>query len=239
MEMTKDTLSAERSLHFSFALLTFVTGLVDAASYLSMGHIFTANMTGNIVLLGLAVANVPGLSVLRSITALVFAFSGGIVSGRLEHWTTNWRRSHWLGLAAAMETTLLFVACVLLVMQDDFVVLSGGSLYGVIALTALAMGIRNGTVRRLGVPDITTTVLTLTVAALASESSLAGGINPRWRRRITAVFSMFFGAAVGALLLQHSLALELGVAAFITLTAMIIQCFRSDTTQELTAASHK
>jgi uncharacterized membrane protein YoaK (UPF0700 family) len=239
MEMTKDTIRAERWLHLSFALLTFVTGLVDAASYLSMGRIFTANMTGNVVLLGLAVANVPGLSVLRSITALIFALAGAIVSGRLEHWTSNWRRSHWLGMAAGMETTLLFVACMLLGMQHDSVVLPGCSLYGVIALTALAMGIRNGTVRRLGVPDITTTVLTLTVAALASESSLAGGHNPRWGRRISAVFSMFSGAAVGASVLQRSLALVLGLAAFITLAAMIIQCFRSDTMQELTAAPHR
>src|ERR1700761_4368446 len=110
MEMTKDTLRAERWLQLSFALLTFVTGLVDAASYLAMGHIFTANMTGNIVLLGLAVANVPGFSMFRSITAVIFAVAGGIVSARLEHWTANWRRSHWLGLVAGMETALLFVA---------------------------------------------------------------------------------------------------------------------------------
>lgn len=168
--MTKDTLRAERWLHFSFALPTLVTGLVDAARYLSMGHIFTANMTGNIVLPGLAVANVPGLSALRSITSLIFAFTGGIVSGRHGHGTANWRRSHWLGLVAGMETTLLFVACMLLVMQHDSVVLPNSSLYRIIALTALAVGIRNGTVRRLGVPDITTTVLTLTQAALASES---------------------------------------------------------------------
>jgi uncharacterized membrane protein YoaK (UPF0700 family) len=239
MEMTKDTLRTDRWLRFSFVLLTFITGLVDAASYLSMGHIFTANMTGNVVLLGLAVANVPGLSVLRSITALIFAFAGGVVSGRLEHWTASWRRSHWLGVVAGMETTLLFVACMLLVMQHNSVALPSSSLYGIIALTALAMGIRNGTVRRLGVPDITTTVLTLTVAALASESSLAGGNNLRWGRRISAVFSMFSGAAVGAFLLQHSLALVLGLAAFITLTAMIIQFVRSDTMQDLTAASHE
>jgi uncharacterized membrane protein YoaK (UPF0700 family) len=238
MEMTKDMLRAERLLHFSFALLTFVTGLIDAASYLSMGHIFTANMTGNIVLLGLAVAHVPGLSVLRSITALLFAFAGGILSGRVGHWTANWRRSDWLGLVAGMETTLLFVAFVLFEMQHDSAVLPSRSLYGIIALTAFAMGIRNGTVRRLGVPDITTTVLTLTVAALASESSLAGGNNPRWARRVSAVFSMFFGAAVGALLLHYSLGLVLGLAALVTLTAMIVQCFRSDTMQELTAASH-
>src|ERR1700752_5383555 len=119
MDMTRDALRAERWLHFSFALLTFVTGLVDAASYLSMGHIFTANMTGNVVLLGLAVANVPGLSVIRSITALIFEIAGGMVSGRLECWSANQSRSHWIGLAAGMETTLLFVACILLVVQHD------------------------------------------------------------------------------------------------------------------------
>lgn len=237
MEMTKDTLRAERWLHLSFALLTFVTGLVDAASYLSMGHIFTANMTGNIVLLGLAMANIPGLSVLRSITALIFAFAGGVVSGRLEHWTANWRRSHWLGLAAGMETALLVVACMLLVMRHDSVVLPSSSLYGIIALTALAMGIRNGTVRRLGVPDITTTVLTLTVAGLASESSLAGGTNPRWGRRIVSIVTMFLGAAIGAFLLKRSLAIVLELAALVSLTAVLMQCFRGDTAQELAAAS--
>ena len=237
MEMTKDTIRAERWLHLSFALLTFVTGLVDAASYLSMGRIFTANMTGNVVLLGLAVANVPGLSVRRSITALIFAFAGGVVSGRLERSTANWRRSHWLGLAAGMETTLLFIACMLLVMRHDSVVLPGSSLYGIIALTALAMGIRNGTVRRLGVPDITTTVLTLTVAGLASESSLAGGTKPRWGRRIVSIVTMFLGAAIGAFLLKRSLALVLELAALVSLSAALMQSFRGDTAQELAAAS--
>ncbi|MGB6828576.1 MAG: YoaK family protein [Terracidiphilus sp.] len=238
METTNATLRAERSLHLSFALLTFVTGLVDTGSYLSMGHVFTANMTGNVVLLSLAVMDVRGFSVARSMTALAFALAGGVLAGRLERWAANWRKGHWFGLATGLEAALLFAACMFLLMEHATAVLPGSALYAAISLTALAMGIRNGTVRRLGVPDITTTVLTLTVAGLASESSLAGGNNPRWGRRVSAVVMMFSGAAIGAFLLRHSLALVLGLAALISLTAALMEYFRGDTAQELAAASH-
>jgi hypothetical protein len=77
--------------------MTATTGIVDAVSLLALGHVFTANMTGNVLFLG------------------------------------------------------------------------------VIGLTALAMGFRNATTRKLGVPDLTTTVLTLTITGLAADSSLAGG----------------------------------------------------------------
>src|SRR5882672_6281056 len=63
--------------------LTVVTGLVDAVSFLSLGRVFTANMTGNIVLLALATARVPGLSIARSLTALLFFLIGAIVGGRV------------------------------------------------------------------------------------------------------------------------------------------------------------
>ena len=85
-------------------------------------------------------------------------------------------------------------------------------LYAVIVLTAIAMGLRNATVRRLGVADLTTTVLTLTLTGLASESYFAGGNNPRWPRRVLSVVAMFGGAALGALLLRHGLALPLAIA---------------------------
>jgi len=238
MENTRDTLRAERSLHLSFALLTFVTGLIDAASYLSMGHVFTANMTGNILLLGLAVAKAPDLSMPRSLVALAFALVGGVLSGRLARWTEKLPRSHWFGLASGLETAVLFAALVLLLIEHDPQVLPVSSVYTLIALTALAMGLRNGTIRRLAVPDITTTVLTLTVAGLASESSLAGGLNPRWGRRVAAIVMMILGGAVGALLIRHSLGLVLGLASLVSMTAALMQCVRGETTQELVAASH-
>ena len=69
-------------------------------------------------------------------------------------------------------------------------------MYGIIILTALAMGLRNATVRKLAVPDLTTTVLTLTITGLAADSSLGGDDNLRWQRRTAAVMLMFSGATL-------------------------------------------
>src|ERR1700760_2585652 len=57
-------------------VMTAVTGLVDAVSFLSLGHVFTANMTGNIVLLAFASTGVPQVSLARSITALLGFLAG-------------------------------------------------------------------------------------------------------------------------------------------------------------------
>ena len=94
-------------------------------------------------------------------------------------------------------------------------------LYAVIVLTAVAMGLRNATVRRLAVPDLTTTVLTLTLTGLAADSSLAGGNNPRPLRRIFSVVAMFAGAAIGAILLRYGLALPLVVTGVSVLGATV------------------
>src|SRR5216684_4219459 len=85
-------------------------------------------------------------------------------------------------------------------------------IFSVIALTAFAMGLRNAVVRKLAIPDLTTTVLTLTLAGLAADSSLAGGDNPRWQRRAGSVIAMFVGAGLGAVLVRNSVALALGVS---------------------------
>jgi uncharacterized membrane protein YoaK (UPF0700 family) len=83
-------------------------------------------------------------------------------------------------------------------------------LYALIILTALAMGLRNAKVRQLRVPDLTTTVLTLTLTGLAADSSIAGGGNVHWGRRLAAVLSIFVGAAVGtALVITTGLSLPL------------------------------
>jgi uncharacterized membrane protein YoaK (UPF0700 family) len=82
-----------------------------------------------------------------------------------------------------------------------------------IVLTAITMGLRNATVRSLRVPDLTTTVLTLTLTGLAADSPLAGGNNPRALRRIVSVVVLFCGAALGAFLLRYGLALPLFVTA--------------------------
>jgi len=106
-------------------------------------------------------------------------------------------------------------------------------------LTALGMGIRNGTIRKLAIPELTTTVLTLTVAGLASESSLAGGTNPRWRRRLASILMMFLGAGSGVMLLHHSLPALLAVAGLLSTLCAAMQIYRDDTLQEVKVLSAK
>src|ERR687889_712542 len=87
--------------------LTAVAGLVDAASYLGLGHIFTANMTGNVVFLGFAVAGVRGLSVTRSLTALLAFLLGALLGGRLALRMSNRPEHHWTRIAFGAEAALL------------------------------------------------------------------------------------------------------------------------------------
>jgi uncharacterized membrane protein YoaK (UPF0700 family) len=96
------------------------------------------------------------------------------------------------------------------------------TVYGIIVLTALAMGVRNATVRTIALPDLTTTVLTLTLTGLAADSALAGGTNPRLRRRGASVLSMFLGAGLGALLVRHSLVLPLLVSGIVSSGCAIV-----------------
>lgn len=178
-------------------VLTVVTGLVDAISYVGLGHVFTANMTGNIVIIAFAAAGAPGFSLLACLVSLAAFLGGAVVAGRLELALRRRPQHRWVSTALAAEAVLLLAAAVVaFAVPDD-------ARYPLIVLTALAMGLRNGTVRKLAIPDMTTTVLTLTVTGLAADSSLAGGTNPRAARRITAVLAILTGALLGAWLVLH------------------------------------
>ncbi|MFJ3671070.1 YoaK family protein [Streptomyces sp. NPDC090106] len=177
--------------------VTAVSGLIDAISYLGLGHVFTANMTGNVVVIGFAAAGAPGFSVLGSLVSLAAFLTGAVIAGRLEGVmrarTPSARLRRILGLEAMLLAASTAIACT-----------TSESVHPLIALTALAMGLRNATVRRLAVPDVTTTVLTLTLTGLASDSTWAGGTNPRLGRRLASVLAMLTGASVGAVLVRHT-----------------------------------
>src|SRR5262249_60064037 len=118
--------------------------------------------------------------------------------------------------AFAAEAILLLAAAIIALRLAAPYELMPIASYGVIATTGVAMGIRNAIVRKLAVPDLTTTVLTLTIAGLAADSVFAGGENPRWQRRCASIAVMLAGAAAGAVLLRGSVALALGIASVIT-----------------------
>ena len=200
-------------LIIALVVLTFTTGLIDSVSYIGLGRVFVANMTGNVALLGFAAAGVPGLSVTRSLLSLVAFLLGAAVGGRLETFLAAQNKRKWLLTAGLVETGL--IVCVALGsvgfdMSDGTPV---NRLYVMILLAALAMGLRNATVRSLRVPDLSTTVVTLTLTGLAADSSLGGGNSPRLVRRVASVVVLFAGAATGAFLLRYGLALPLFITA--------------------------
>jgi uncharacterized membrane protein YoaK (UPF0700 family) len=182
--------------------LTVTTGLVDAVSVLGLGGVFTANMTGNVVFLGFASVGTPGFSVARSIVALVSFLVGAIVGGRLGLAMAGATRRRWLLTVAGIETSLFAIAALVATGYDHPALAPTDRLYELIVLMGFAMGIRNATVRRLAVPDLTTTVMTLALAGLAADSWLAGGGDPRRGRRVAGVVSIFLGAALGAALVN-------------------------------------
>ncbi|HEX4332369.1 MAG TPA: YoaK family protein [Usitatibacter sp.] len=185
-------------------LLSVTTGLVDAASVLALGKVFTANMTGNVVFLGFAAAGVPGFKVIPFVVAIASFMVGALVSGRIGNSLVGGTERRWLLTSAIFETVALWLAAAAAVGFSVGDQAPESRLFAIIALTGIAMGFRNGTVRQLKVADLTTTVLTLTLTGLSADSTAAGGSNPNWLRRTGAVASIFVGAAAGAYLLAQA-----------------------------------
>jgi uncharacterized membrane protein YoaK (UPF0700 family) len=209
-------------IHWPAALmaLTVVTGLVDAVSVLRFG-VFTANMTGNVFFLGFALAGARGFSIARTLTSLIAFLAGAAIGGRICAAMAATSRRRWLLTLATFEAALLFAAALASVGTDASSA-PASRLYTVIALTAVAMGLRSAMMRRLVIPDLTPTMMTLTLTGLAADSSLAGGANPGIARRVASVLLLLAGAAVGTLLLRSGTMLPLVLSGACALTAAII-----------------
>jgi uncharacterized membrane protein YoaK (UPF0700 family) len=195
----------------ALVLLTLLTGLVDAASVLGLGHVFTANMTGNVVFLGFSLVGAGRVATSDCLVALAAFLAGAVVAGRMAS------RGVRLAVALALEAALIAAAAVVVAAAS-----APPNLVATIALLAFAMGVQNSSVRKLGVLDMTTTVLTLTLTGLAADSSLAGGASPRVARRLTSIAVMLVGALLGALLLRRGVAWTIGVAALVAASACAV-----------------
>jgi uncharacterized membrane protein YoaK (UPF0700 family) len=200
-------------------VLTFVTGLIDALSFLNLGRVFVANMTGNVVFLGFALAGAQGFSIAASVVALAAFLVGALAGGRLGT-VTGAHRGRYLGVVSYCKVALIGAALAVAVAMP-------GNVLVLIALLAIAMGLQNAAARRLGVPDLTTTVLTLTLTGLAADSRLAGGRNSRPTRRVLTAATMLAGAAVGAVVAVRLgssavLALVLGIEALSAIAASLV-----------------
>ena len=185
--------------------MTVATGAVDAVSILRLGHVFVANMTGNVVFLGFALAGAAGFSASASLAALGSFIVGAAIGGRY----VGKQPGRALGRVAAAESVLCAGAAVVAVASSG-----GPARYTMLVLLGVAMGGQNATARKLAVPDMTTTVLTMTLTGLAADPPDPSAPDSRMRRRFGAVAAMLIGATAGALLvLNASTAWALGAAA--------------------------
>lgn len=183
-------------------LMTVVTGLVDSFSYLQLGRVFVANMTGNVVFLAFAVGGASGFIWWASLLAVITFLVGAFIGGRIARFRTD-HRGRLLLLGASVQATLLIAALIvtlLLTAPSKGESYAGVPLAVLVVMLGIAMGLQNATARALAVPDLTTTVLTQTLTGLSADSAAKGPTGGRFGRRLLAILTMFVGGLVGALL---------------------------------------
>ncbi|MFK0257854.1 YoaK family protein [Streptomyces sp. NPDC090445] len=167
--------------------LTFVSGLVDAVSFIGLDQVFVANMTGNVALLGFALAGDRQFSAAASLLALAAFTAGAAAAGRSRRGRPGGRLfAPLVAVQAALVAGALAVSA------------AGAGQLPAVGLLALGMGVQNAVVHRLAVPDLTTTVVTRTLTGLAADPW-----GPAARRRLVSLAALFCGALAGALLTLH------------------------------------
>jgi uncharacterized membrane protein YoaK (UPF0700 family) len=182
-------------------LLTASTGVIDADSYLALDRVFTGNMTGNVLFIGFALVGVAGIPFFNNLIALFGFVTGSIVGGRIVG------GGHAKGLPTVSAVLLLSGGLLGLVIATTWTVvghLDQPLLLVLTFLLAAVMGSQVSAVKPIGNSDVTTIVVTNTLANLARDSKLAGGVGERWAPRLLAILAMGAGAALGALVIRLS-----------------------------------
>jgi uncharacterized membrane protein YoaK (UPF0700 family) len=192
---------------------------------LVLGHVFVANMTGNVVFLGFALAGASGFSITASLVALG-AFSLGALAGGRLNTELGAHRGRLLAVTGAVEACLVVASVGIAANVGDPG--SGVARYVLIVLLGLATGTQNAAARKLAVPDLTTTVLTLTITGIFADGRLAGGAASKIGRRLLSTLAMFLGGLVGALLiLRASAALAIAVASIVLIVVAVTAAIQS------------
>lgn len=207
-------------IHLGLMLaLTFSTGVIDAVGYLGLDKVFTGNMTGNVVILGMALTGAEGLPVAGPAVALVSFMAGAAVGGRvLKPVAAGW---------STRSTTLFATVGALMIVIAIALFLAGNRPERPVelvltALLAVAMGIQAATARHLAVKDITTVVVTSLITGLAADSRIGAGIGQPWMRRIAALALICAGATGGALAITLHLGAGVALSAAIVLVVTLI-----------------
>ncbi len=179
--------------------LTFTTGINDAIGYLGLDQVFTGNMTGNVVILGMALAGVGALPILGPALAMVGFLVGAAIGGRALRGAVSAWTAATTALTAAVAAVMFGCAALLWAAGGP---LSTSTMVTVTTSAALAMGVQAATARHIAVKDVTTVVVTSTMTGLAADSWFGTRLGGGAARRVSAILLIGVGATVGALFLK-------------------------------------
>jgi uncharacterized membrane protein YoaK (UPF0700 family) len=207
-------------LHLGLMLaLTFSTGVVDAVGYLGLDRVFTANMTGNVVILAMALTGAGGLPIIGPLIALALFMTGAAIGGRtVRGLPAGWHRQTTVLLSIVAALLLIASVCAFVVgPRPEWLN------FAITGALGLAMGAQAGAARHIGVADVTTVVVTSTLVGLAFDSRFGGGKDKHpWGRRAGAIVLLAAGAASGALLLRVGIGYGTLLAAIITIVVAVL-----------------
>ena len=213
-------------------LLTFATGLADAVSILVLGHVFVANMTGNVIFLGFWLAPKTNIDLTAVAVAFPTFFCTTIFSGRLARHFAE-RTREWITTVLATEILLLLALSILagtgVLHYDDNTKLI------IIGALAVTFGLQHSSARQFGIKELSTTVLTSTIVSLGLDSRLSGGTGAREKLRFSVVLTMCAGAFVGATMSRYVVAPVFAVTATVIAASLLI--FRFGPTDPKTTAA--
>lgn len=192
-------------------LVAAICGMIDVTCIKALGGVFAEMMTGNLLLMAIDVGS--GGTFERSSRYLwpLVAFSvGAILGGRLLHLgeDSRVRRNGFI----AVWCTIIFAAIICGLYEPNGKETLGRA---ITALLALGMGLQTAILRRHGVQDLATNVMTLTLTALLAESRWGEGSRPNVLRRVTSIACFFSGGVIGAALVRFGTVYPLGLAALL------------------------
>lgn len=160
-------------------LLASVAGSIDVMSYYRLDHVFTANMTGNTILLGLSIGQGKLSNSLHSLAALAGFITGAVLGAFIvENTKRSW--SYYVILSLSIEFVIIFVLA--LIWFEESNPLNTTILYISILLSAIAMGMQSATVRHLNIPGVVTTFITGTITSIGM--SAVKGLKNGFKKRI-------------------------------------------------------
>ena len=210
---------SERSTVAALLLLTFATGLADSISILVLGHVFVANMTGNVIFLGFWLAPRTSVDLTAVVVALPTFVCTTILSGRMRRHFGD-RTRPWITTVLATEIALLVVLAALagtgaLRYHDNTKLI-------MIGILAVTFGLQHSSARQFGIQELSTTVLTSTIVSLGLDSRLAGGTGDRQALRLGVVATMCAGAFLGATMSRFVVAPVFAVTAAVVGASLLI-----------------